>query len=406
MNKRSYIWNTTASTLNSAMSAILMLVVVRVLGVEEGGVFTLGYSIAQLMLTIGYYDMRAFQATDVSNVYTFGEYFYSRLLTCIAMMVASIAYILIRGYLGEKLIIVFFLCAFKMTDAVEDVYHGQLQKLQHLDIAAFLQTMRLIVCALIFSVTLILKRDLLISCIAVTCVSVVLAVLPNIIVSRKYFALFDQMRIKRVFRLLAVCFPLCMGSYLSLYIGNAPKYAIDRFMGNVEQSYYSILFMPSYVINLFSGFVLRPTVTTLANIWNERDYAGFIIRVLKIAAIIGCLTAGAMTAGYFAGIEILDYIFSVDISQYRSVLMVLLLGGGFYALGIVMYYVITIARKQKYMLAVYFIISILVFVLADRLVLKNGIMGAAMAYLTATILRFVGLLLVFVVIYRRNRGKC
>lgn len=405
MNKRSYVWNTTASTLNSAMSAVLMLAVVRVLGTEEGGIFILGYSIAQLMLTIGYYDMRAFQATDVNNTYTFGEYFFSRMITCMSMMAASVAYILIRGYSGEKFLIILLLCIFKMTDAVEDIYHGQLQKLQHLDIAAFMQTVRMIVCMIVFTAVLVIKKDLLVSCIAAVGISLVLSTVPNIIISKKYIDFSEKTDIKKILRLLIVCLPLCIGSYLSLYIGNAPKYAIDRYMGNVEQSYYGILFMPSYVINLFSGYILRPTVTDLAEAWKKKEYKGFIRKVTVLFVIIGVLTTGVMAAAYLVGIDILNAVYSVDISQYLSVLMILLLGGGFYALGIVLYYIITIARRQKYMLYVYVVVSIAAFVLSDRLVSGNGLFGAAVSYLIATIIRFSGFLTVFILLYRRmNKG--
>ncbi len=402
MNKKSYVWNATASTLNSGMSAILMLAVVRILGNEDGGVFALAYSVAQLMLTIGYYDMRSYQATDVGRVYRFGEYVFSRVITCIAMVIASVIYVLMRGYSGDKLTIVILLCLFKMTDAVEDVFHGQLQMLDHFDVAAFMQTVRLAICMIVFVGVLVLKKDLQASCMITLIVSFVLAIVPNIIITRRYTVFFEKIDHKKVIRLLIVCFPLCLGSYLSLYIGNAPKYAIDRFMGNVEQSYYNILFMPSYVINLFSGFVLRPSVTTMANIWKKKDYKGFVGSVIRLFTIICCMTAAVMAIAYFAGVEILNAVYSVNVSRYRPVLMILLLGGGFYALGIVMYYVITITRKQKYMLAVYLAVSVMVYVLADRFVMSYGLLGASISYLAATIMRFLGFLLVAIYVYHKR----
>ena len=384
MNRKSYIWNTTASTLNSAMSAILMLAVVRILGVEEGGIFALGYSVAQLMLTIGYYDMRAYQATDVGNTYLFGEYFCSRMVTCFAMLISSVIYIFIRGYSGDKFAIVMLLCLFKMTDAVEDVYHGQLQKLQHLDIAAFFQTMRLAICMMVFVIVLICGKNLLVTSAVSVCTSFILSTIPNIIIIKRYVDTKEKIQFRKVLNLLIVCLPLCIGSYLSLYIGNAPKYAIDRFMANTEQSYYNILFMPSYVINLFSGFILRPTVTTLANVWEEKKYSQFIRHIAKLFLVIICLTFCAMGIAHMIGLDILELIYAVDLDRYGGELIMLLLGGGFYALGIVMYYAITIARKQKYMLIVY---------------------GAAISYFTATLLRFIGFLIIFVFLYNRERGR-
>ena len=60
------------------------------------------------------------------------------------------------------------------------------------------------------------------------------------------------------------CMPLFIGSYLTLYVGNAPKYAIDDFLELKYQTYYGILYMPSFVINLLSGFVFKPLLVDLS----------------------------------------------------------------------------------------------------------------------------------------------
>ena len=48
-----YIWNTINSMLNAGMSAVLLLVVSRSCGEDAAGNFTLAFSVAQLMVTIG-----------------------------------------------------------------------------------------------------------------------------------------------------------------------------------------------------------------------------------------------------------------------------------------------------------------------------------------------------------------
>ena len=40
----------------------------------DGGVFTIAYAIGNLMMTIGKYGMRNFQATDVNEKYSYKEY--------------------------------------------------------------------------------------------------------------------------------------------------------------------------------------------------------------------------------------------------------------------------------------------------------------------------------------------
>lgn len=400
MSKKSYIWNTIASSLNSAISAVLLLVVIRILGVESGGIFALGYSIAQMMSTIGYYDMRAYQASDVSNVYLFGDYFFSRVITCSVMIVVSFAYVGFRGYYGIKFAIVFLLCIFKMTDALEDVYHAQLQKLDRLDIAGVMQTMRLIVCIIVFIFALQMTENLLLCCAIMTVISILMATIPDIYLINKYEPQHISFDRKKVFGLLSACMPLCVGSYLALYIGNAPKYAIDTYMSNADQSYYNIIFLPSYMINLFSGFILRPTVTTMARDWNESRYRVFLKHITKLFFTVIVLTMFALLVAYMFGIQILGAFYNVDIDSYRPLLLLLLAGGGFHALGIVTYYAITITRKQKYMLIVNALVAALAFFGSPVMVARLGLYGATVSYLFLTAIRYAGFLLIFIIIYR------
>ncbi len=405
MNKKSYLWNSIASMLYAGMSAILMLAVIRILGVEEGGLFSLGYSIAQLMLTIGNFDMRAYQATDVANKYRFEDYLSSRLVTGLFMIGGSIVYIFIKGYTGDKFLIIFILCIFKLSDAIEDVYHGQLQRTDHLDVAGFIQTLRLLICVILFVGVMLIFKSLLISGIVTTLVALLLAIIPNVIVLNRYEQYSFSFMPKNVFGLLWTSFPLFIGSYLSLYIGNAPKYAIDSYIGDVAQSIYGIIFMPSYVINLLSGFILRPALTSLADDWEKGLLKKEAVRLLKLMAVILGMTILVSGLAFLWGTQVLGFVYGVDIGDYRAELLILLIGGGFYAFGIVMYYAVTIARKQKYLTVVYALVAVATYFTSILLVKRSGIMGASLVYLLSTVFRFLGFLIIYlIIVLRKQKG--
>lgn len=62
-----------------------------------------------------------------------------------------------------------------------------------------------------------------------------------------------------------------IGTFLSLLLYNVPKYAMANVLTDEYQTYYSILFMPSFVITLMCEFVFKPTITTIAQLWWEND---------------------------------------------------------------------------------------------------------------------------------------
>ena len=66
--KQVFFWNMAGSVANSLLSVITLIIVTRMLTASETDIFSLGWSISQMMATIGTYQVRMYQATDVTGV--------------------------------------------------------------------------------------------------------------------------------------------------------------------------------------------------------------------------------------------------------------------------------------------------------------------------------------------------
>ena len=128
IEKSSVFWNMVSSGLNSVISMILLWFVTRVNSVADAGIFSLGFSTSQMMLTIGNYGMRNYQVTDIREKYSMRIYLASRIVTNAIMMVFVLVFIRIEGYTFEKALITILLCLLKATDAFDDIYGGYYQK--------------------------------------------------------------------------------------------------------------------------------------------------------------------------------------------------------------------------------------------------------------------------------------
>ena len=133
--RKSALWNLISSVEYSLQSAVLMLIVTRAGGLYDAGVFTIAYTLTQMMATIGSYGMRSFQVSDIKNEYSFGSYLSSRVLSILAMIVICMSYGFYQGYDGQKLFIIAMLCGYRIVDDLEDVFHGEMQKDMRLDTA-------------------------------------------------------------------------------------------------------------------------------------------------------------------------------------------------------------------------------------------------------------------------------
>ena len=76
-----YIWNITGSITNALLSVIVLMIVTRTVDSRQADIFSIAWTISQLMATVGTYQIRNYQATDVQGVFRFRQYLRFRFLT-------------------------------------------------------------------------------------------------------------------------------------------------------------------------------------------------------------------------------------------------------------------------------------------------------------------------------------
>lgn len=404
IGKQSVFWNMMSSGLNSIVSMLLLWVVTLLNGVSDAGIFSLGFSTSQMMLTIGNYGMRNYQATDVTNKYSIKVYEASRIVTNIIMMVSVLGFVWFEDYYFEKALITILLCLLKVTDAFDDVYGGYYQVKGRLDIAGKIMSIRIGAYVLGFILTLIFTHSLILSClISIIISSIVLIVLIH---STKIIIPLEKPSFQwnGIWNLLTECFPLCISAFLLIYMGNAPKYAIDTYLTAKDQAYYTYLFMPCFVTNLFVGFALQPLLVRLSKSWVHKEYRKFIKLCSLIFAGALIISTIIIIGGAILGCPILSIVFGVSLSAYTNVLVVLLIGGAFFAFAVIEQVILTVMRRQVYLLVGFGIASAIAMFISGILVKKFALLGAAYAYtISAGALFLVLAFMIFIFLYLEKK---
>lgn len=401
INRDSYIWNMVGSLLMAFQSVIMLMILTRTVGITEAGIFTIAYANANLFLTVGKYGMRNFQVSDVQNKYSFSEYLFSRKITSIAMIIVSALYVVYtavaNSYTFEKSMVIVFMCLFKTVDSVEDVYLGMYQKQGRLDIASKIMTIRLTLTIIVFGIGVIFLKDQLISLMIATVITSVLL----FIFIRWTCPLFDIKKEaivqQRIWELMKSCFPLFIGTFLSFYIGNAPKYAIDATLSDELQACYGFIAMPVFVIGLLNSFIFNPMLFRLSCIWEERKVKLFIKRTAIQVAIIVGITLVCIVGAYLLGIPVLSVMYNTDLKPYKAELLILLIGGGFLGMSGLLNAVITIIRCQRWLAVVYAAVGILAYLFSDTIVKEYEVMGAAILYAVLMAILSICFLILFLI---------
>lgn len=411
IERDSYIWNFVYSTLSACQSAFILMVVTRTNGLYDAGIFSLAYAVAGLMVLIGQYGVRKYQSSDIEEAYDFAEYFYLRILTCIVMMVTSALYCVwchvFDNYSMYKALIIFLLCGLKCIQAIVDVLHGRLQQKDRLDIAGKASSIRSIFETTICIVVLIVTRNLTIAIAASIVASIISTLLTSLNVVRDYCKLkidVSNIKIMRIKMLLIKCFPLFISTFLSMYISNVPKYAIDEYLSEQIQAYYNILFMPAFAIGLLSNFIFNPILTSYAKLWNERKIKKLKSLISKqICVIVAIMLVGILIA-FTIGIPLLSLLFGINMEGYEIQLSIVIIGGGMLAYTTFFSTVITIIRCQHILLFGYIAVSILAKLLSGFFVVNYNITGAVMLYtllMAALAVFFVIAMIVYIKKYSR-----
>lgn len=404
--KKAVIWNSASGLINAAQSAIILIFISRFLDVQAAGIFTIAYAISNLVYSVTKYGVRNFQVTDVAGKYPFSAYLNMRWILVGITVLASVVYLLfthfVSGDSATKVFVVFAIILWKMVDAVEDVYYGMYQQRGRLDIGAKYYTYRILFSTIVYCVLIVAGMSLLNATLIVVAFSIVSAAVfirksyPIVVVdredSKRNNLKKDAAFIKKLF---VECFSLCVGAALSIYIGNAPKYMIDQCMDERTQGYFGILIMPAFVIMILNNFIYQPIIRQLGQLWNEKRYDVFLKRVLMQYIIVFGITVVVVIGGAWIGLPVLSWIYGIDLISFRTCFILLLVGGGVYALVSFIMVPLTTMRFQNCISFGFGGVTIVTLLCGKWMVYRWGIIGASILYVSINFLLVIYLTLCF-----------
>lgn len=382
--RNSTFWNLCASVLNSMMTALLLFFVMRLNGVDDAGLFSIASALAYQALTVGLFGVRNYHAADVYNKFQFSDYYYLRIITCIMMYGIVVYYAFFQGYTVEKASVVFAFSVFKSIDAIEDLYHGEYQRQGRLDIAAYLQTIRYVISLLVLVLLLFVTHNLPLTCLVTSALSLAVFIIQNISLINSFVKKPRTFRFNQVKSLLIATLPLCISTWLNIYILNAAKYSIDKVLSADAQAYYGTLVLPVFTINLLATVIYRPYITGLAEDWKSGNLKRFLHGCFKQLIVIGILTVVITAFGWTIGLKLLSLLYGMDLAEYMLPFVLLLVGGGLNTLAVFMTVLLTIQEKQNMILVGYILSFAFCVIFSDRIVQYYDILGASLIYTAAS----------------------
>lgn len=400
--KRDYLWNTLGTAVWGMVFPILTIVATQLAGANEAGMFSMAFVTGTLIMIASNYGVRNFQVSDIDEDTSFASYQLNRWICGALALALGLVYNSIRGYDPSMGTICLGVYLYKVVDGIADVYEGRLQQADKLYLAGISQTIRSAGVVTVFSVALLLFRSMGLAAMAMgvaAIASLALVTAPLALLETEKSRRVSMREVAQLFR---QCAPLFGALFLFNLIESMPKFVMEGTLAYENQLYFNALYFPAQGILLAIGFVYKPQLLRLSNIWaNPRKRRRFDLIILAVLAIVVVITGVVAAIMRWVGIDLMSMMYGLDFHKYRMLAYLMVAAGGVTAGIDFLYAIITVLRHAGDVTRIYLICFALSVVLPLILVNLLGLTGAVVSYLAVMTVLLALLLLE----YRRIRAK-
>ncbi|NQN82425.1 lipopolysaccharide biosynthesis protein [Streptococcus suis] len=404
--RRNFIWNMLGTLGSASVSIFLLLIVSRLTNAQISDTFSIAFTLSQQFVVIAYFGVRNFQSTDTKEAYSFNSYLLARIFTVVAMFVVMFLYSKLFSISGEKFLILLFMTLYRSCEAFSDVFQGLFQQHQRSDLAGKVLFFRSVLSLITFSVSIYITDSLLQSTIILFVVNLILFFIYDLKFYKKNFKIFDRNLFlfwRDSVQITKFCTIIFLSNFLINSIFNDPKLVIDKLIDSQllipgTQRDFNILFMPTFVLNLLLIF-LRPLITELSIHFQKNETSEYSKKVKLIFYSLVISSFIVLLVGCFLGIPVLSLIFGINLQNYSIEFCILLFGGVLNLFAILIDYLLTIQRKQNYLLSATLLTFFISKLIVSPLIKNFAILGASISF---TICMFVYLCASLIVFYIFN----
>ncbi len=378
--KKEFIWNILGTGFNAFNSLFFMIAVTRINGVDNAGIFTIAYATACILYVIGIYAGRIYQVTEPNKEITHKDYIINRLITVFLMNILVFIFCLIKKYDWYKTIIFLLLTFYKSLEAFSEVIYGILHKNERLDNVGKSLFIKSVLSVVTFIIMDYFTQSLFIAIISSIIVWLIVIIFYDYKKSKQYIDFKTKANKTYVLNIFKLGFFTFAISFLGIYILNAPKYAIDKYLESDLQTIFGIVVMPATVIGLVSQFLTHPFLNQILNLYEKKDLKKLKKLLLKIILIIIGFGIISSILAYFLGTQVLGMIYGLNLSMYKLALLTIIIASTLYTIGMIYSSVLTTVRVTFSQFIIYILISIFANITSDILTNNWNLDGAIWAY--------------------------
>ena len=393
--KKDYIWNSIGSFLQSAISPILLIVITRLNGVGDSGLFSFAMSLSVVFWAISLWGGRTYQVSDVKKDFSSGDYIVVRFISSLIVAVFSISFCVLSGYDLIKTELIMVLVSFKILESIADSMYGVLQIHNKLYIVGISLTIKSVFGFIIFAIVDILTKNIVYGALSIFLVNIAVVIFYDIPWMKHVESVgLTKKNIMQAGKIMKKTAEVFVVVFLTMFSLNIPRYFLDKYHYD-QIGYFGIMAMPITLLTLFISFVLQPNVVNLSELLKEKKIKEFTKIVSKIDFITFTLGILFVVSSYLIGVWALNTVFGIDINNFRIDLTIMVIGAVANAFVSIYVNLLIILRRFKGQFYTLLVTNILAVVLSVYLIDRLAMLGSVLVFMIISFLQAIILLFIY-----------
>ena len=393
--KKDYIWNSIGSFLQSAISPILLIVITRLNGVGDSGLFSFAMSLSVVFWAISLWGGRTYQVSDVKKEFSSGDYIVVRFISSLIVAVFSISFCVLSGYDLIKTELIMVLVSFKILESIADSMYGVLQIHNKLYIVGISLTMKSVFGFMLFTLVDILTKNIIYGALSIFIVNIAVVIFYDIPWMKRVESVgLTKKNIMQAGKIMKKTAEVFVVVFLTMFSLNIPRYFLDKYHYD-QIGYFGIMAMPITLLTLFISFVLQPNVVNLSELLKKKKINEFTKIVSKIDFITFTLGILFVVSSYLIGVWALNTVFGIDINNFRIDLTIMVIGAVANAFVSIYVNLLIILRRFKGQFYTLLVTNILAVVLSIYLIDRLAMLGSVLVFMIISFLQAIILLFIY-----------
>lgn len=393
--KKDYIWNSIGSFLQSAISPILLIVITRLNGVGDSGLFSFAMSLSVVFWAISLWGGRTYQVSDVKKEFSSGDYIVVRFISSLIVAVFSISFCVLSGYDLIKTELIMVLVSFKILESIADSMYGVLQIHNRLYIVGISLTMKSVFGFMLFTLVDILTKNIVYGALSIFIVNIAVVIFYDIPWMKHVESVgLTKKNIMQAGKIMKKTAEVFVVVFLTMFSLNIPRYFLDKYHYD-QIGYFGIMAMPITLLTLFISFVLQPNVVNLSELLKKKKIKEFTKIVSEIDFITFTLGILFVVSSYLIGVWALNTVFGIDINNFRIDLTIMVIGAVANAFVSIYVNLLIILRRFKGQFYTLLVTNILAVILSVYLIDRLAMLGSVLVFMIISFLQAIILLFIY-----------